>query len=628
MATVESLARDFASLKQQVAQALTGRPRRGRPGARGAKGEAGATGSPADTTFLQDGTGATTRKLEDRAKGIIDVGDFYPLVGGTWRTALVNALSHLQGQGGGRIKLYKSATKYSVNNTGLGPIDLSYDGIEIEGDSGYGSVIENASTDGTALFRFTGVGGRDFVCFRNLKIESGTQAGEVWTFANDTGLGKCSLFQNVYVWQRNPAKAGMLRYDDVVGAYEATFDNCYFDHGTNAGPPTVAFFDLGGTIQSVQNIEWRNCRVNCHFSQVPFWDIKGDAASVYQTGLRWTCINVEQARRNVIRLAGVMGAALDTIVFYDSTTGESTDPDGHFIETVAGAGGRECTACLFRNITIKSGAPKGVNGTLRAATPFTGAGSTVTFTFNSHGYVVGQRLYVTGGGLTAGRYTVVAKTTNTFDITHSSPPASGNADVSEAACAIKLGSTATRMVFDNINGPSGAFPEVDLNQRSADVRGGNTDVLYSRVLETSTTLTYSGSGGVARVETPLVKADTVQERTSGNGIVHSHLAKLDAGASVGSGGATLTKVLITSAALDFPDLAPGAEAELTVTLSGIITQDRVVAAPLGGGPEAGLSWNVWVSATDTIKVRMHNHQAAGNVNPASRTWHFTVFKHT
>lgn len=88
------------------------------------------------------------------------------------------------------------------------------------------------------------------------------------------------------------------------------------------------------------------------------------------------------------------------------------------------------------------------------------------------------------------------------------------------------------------------------------------------------------------------------------------------------GGVDITKLYTNSATLDFASIAAGATAELTITVTGAATGDFVIlAAP--SGIESGLMFNGYVSAADTVKVRLHNTTGVA-IDPASATWKATV----
>lgn len=82
--------------------------------------------------------------------------------------------------------------------------------------------------------------------------------------------------------------------------------------------------------------------------------------------------------------------------------------------------------------------------------------------------------------------------------------------------------------------------------------------------------------------------------------------------------------LTGSASLDFPSIAAVSQADLTITVTGAVLGDTVTATP-NGAPEAGLVWNAFVSAANTVTIRMSNI-TAGAINPAARNWKVTVIK--
>lgn len=86
---------------------------------------------------------------------------------------------------------------------------------------------------------------------------------------------------------------------------------------------------------------------------------------------------------------------------------------------------------------------------------------------------------------------------------------------------------------------------------------------------------------------------------------------------VGSG-AAITKTLTANATLDFASVAAAGQQSLTITVTGAAVGDEVVLA-LPAAPAAGLVFNAWVSATDTVTVRASNITAAP-VDPASASY--------
>lgn len=93
--------------------------------------------------------------------------------------------------------------------------------------------------------------------------------------------------------------------------------------------------------------------------------------------------------------------------------------------------------------------------------------------------------------------------------------------------------------------------------------------------------------------------------------------------SVGSS-TLLTKLLSATAALDFGSISAASQADLTITVTGALVGDSV-ALGLPAAPTAGIVFNAFVSASDTVKVRATNI-TAGVIDPASATYRVTVFQ--
>ena len=88
-------------------------------------------------------------------------------------------------------------------------------------------------------------------------------------------------------------------------------------------------------------------------------------------------------------------------------------------------------------------------------------------------------------------------------------------------------------------------------------------------------------------------------------------------------GATLTKLRTASASLDFPSISAVSQADLTITVAGAAVGDEVAMA-LPAAPTAGIVFNAFVSATDTVTVRATN-VTASPVDPAAATYSVLVF---
>jgi len=94
------------------------------------------------------------------------------------------------------------------------------------------------------------------------------------------------------------------------------------------------------------------------------------------------------------------------------------------------------------------------------------------------------------------------------------------------------------------------------------------------------------------------------------------------GASTASAARTNLGFITDTATLDFPSISSNHSEELTMTVTGAATGDIVML----GAPSAiefDLTWCGYVSAADTVTVRLHN-SSGGAVDPASATWKATV----
>jgi hypothetical protein len=92
----------------------------------------------------------------------------------------------------------------------------------------------------------------------------------------------------------------------------------------------------------------------------------------------------------------------------------------------------------------------------------------------------------------------------------------------------------------------------------------------------------------------------------------------------GPTGLTLTGVLGASASLNFGSIAAAASADLTITVTGAAVGDGV-ALGLPAAPAAGIVFNAFVSAANTVTVRATN-VTADAVDPAAATYTVDVLK--
>lgn len=83
-------------------------------------------------------------------------------------------------------------------------------------------------------------------------------------------------------------------------------------------------------------------------------------------------------------------------------------------------------------------------------------------------------------------------------------------------------------------------------------------------------------------------------------------------------------VLRGSAALDFPSIAAGATADLTIAVPGAVVGDDAVLVHTSAPPSL-LVPRAWVSAAGVVTVRAQNG-TAGAIDQASTTYRVIVFK--
>lgn len=197
---------------------------------------------------------------------------------------------------------------------------------------------------------------------------------------------------------------------------------------------------------------------------------------------------------------------------------------------------------------------------------------------------------------------------------------------SSTANIIYNASTAATVIDYNVNASSTANNTVIrlINGTITTAASGVTNIISS-----TPSINQSGTAGYTWLNA------NITETATGSGA--KNLVKLavggttmfnvdNAGATtIGSGSAAITKVYSGSATLDFPSIAHNSYADLTITVTGAATGDRVIpAAP--STLEAGLGFSMWVTSANTVTVRVHN-MSGGSVDPASATWGATVIKH-
>ena len=87
---------------------------------------------------------------------------------------------------------------------------------------------------------------------------------------------------------------------------------------------------------------------------------------------------------------------------------------------------------------------------------------------------------------------------------------------------------------------------------------------------------------------------------------------------IAGSGATVTKILTATATLNFPSISAASQADLTITVTGAATGDEVIMS-LPAAPAAGIVFNAFVSATNTVTIRASNITGSP-VDPASASY--------
>jgi len=93
--------------------------------------------------------------------------------------------------------------------------------------------------------------------------------------------------------------------------------------------------------------------------------------------------------------------------------------------------------------------------------------------------------------------------------------------------------------------------------------------------------------------------------------------------------ADAVRVISLSTPLDFGSINSGDFGDLTITLSGVSTNDTVFVTCMDssgrGATDGKLIFEAFVSASNTVKVRAHN-PTSGSIDPASYSFKVTVIK--
>lgn len=155
---------------------------------------------------------------------------------------------------------------------------------------------------------------------------------------------------------------------------------------------------------------------------------------------------------------------------------------------------------------------------------------------------------------------------------------------------------------------SNTVPFGDIYLTGASVVGGNALVSGSLA---GNSLVITNAAGVSGA------------LTANSGVVTTTLS-VGTGFILG-GGASVTKILSATGTLDFGSIASQASEDLTITVTGAAVGNSVFPG-LPAAPAAGIVFNTFVSAPNTVTVRAMNYSAAP-VDPASASYRATVFSY-
>lgn len=143
-------------------------------------------------------------------------------------------------------------------------------------------------------------------------------------------------------------------------------------------------------------------------------------------------------------------------------------------------------------------------------------------------------------------------------------------------------------------------------------------------------ISYAGSAGLSatEVEGALDELDTEKAPLASPAFTGNPTAPTPAVSDDDTSIATTAFVhsmfLTATAVLNFGNITPTSTAALTVTVTGAAVGDAVFFGP-PAALEAGLIPSGFVSAADTVTVRLNN-RSAGDIDPASATWRVVVMK--
>ncbi len=134
---------------------------------------------------------------------------------------------------------------------------------------------------------------------------------------------------------------------------------------------------------------------------------------------------------------------------------------------------------------------------------------------------------------------------------------------------------------------------------------------------------WNGRTDFATASTLGITQDAYHPNATGQGMRSVMMAS--ALGITSTGPTTGASRLTNAATLDFGSIAAGDQADLTITVTGAAVGDSVFLG-LPAAPAAGLAWNAFVSAADTVTVRASNINLVTAVDPASAAYRVTIVR--
>lgn len=102
--------------------------------------------------------------------------------------------------------------------------------------------------------------------------------------------------------------------------------------------------------------------------------------------------------------------------------------------------------------------------------------------------------------------------------------------------------------------------------------------------------------------------------------------KADAGLAAGESGTLVTFIEKGTVSVDLGNITAGTSADTSVTVTGAATGDTVVMCPPATAMTTGLVvGQAWVSAADTVKIRVYN-ESAGDIDEAAADWTYLIIR--